>query len=158
LGLKVTLERYEVVLAANTAIERYVSTMKNAQMHGLKDMNPWERILLDVDGCGSEIAVAKYLGLYWGANFGENGVDIKPNIDVKFTKHQNGRLLIRPEAGDDVKFVLVKGGMPDYELIGWIMGGDAKKPEFLDKPDWKRPELYCVPEEALRKFRGSYIN
>jgi len=53
-------------------------------------------------------------------------------------------LLIRPEADDDVKFVLVKGGMPDYELIGWIMGGDAKKPEFLDKPDWKRPELYCV--------------
>jgi len=122
LGLKIVLERYEVVLAANTAIERYVSTMKNQQMRGLQDMDAWQRILLDVDGCGAEIAVAKYLGVYWGGAFGQGGV------------------------------------MPNYELIGWIMGAEAKNPEWLDKPDWRRPEIYCVPEESLRKFRGSYNN
>ena len=158
MGLKIILERYEVVLAANTAIERYVSTMKNQQMRGLQDMDAWQRILLDVDGAGAEIAVAKYLGVYWGGAFGQGGVDIEPNIDVKYTKHEMGRLLVRPDAKDDVKFVLVRGGMPNYELIGWIMGSEAKNPEWLDKPDWRRPEIYCVPEESLRKFRGSYNN
>ena len=61
MGVKIILERYEVVLAVNTAVERYVSTMKNQQMRGLQDMDPWQRIRLDVDGCGAEIAVAKYL-------------------------------------------------------------------------------------------------
>jgi hypothetical protein len=102
--------------------------------------------------------VAKYLGVYWGGAFGQGGVDIEPNIDVKYTKHEQGRLLVRPDAKDDVKFVLVRGGMPNYELIGWIMGAEAKNPEWLDKPDWRRPEIYCVPEESLRKFRGSYNN
>ncbi len=29
MGVKINLERYEVVMAVNTAVERYVSTMKN---------------------------------------------------------------------------------------------------------------------------------
>jgi hypothetical protein len=157
-GLKITLERYEVVLAVNTAIERYVSTMKNQQMRGLGDLDPWQRILLDVDGCGAEIAVAKNLGVYWGGAFGQGGVDIEPNIDVKFTKHEKGRLLVRPGADPQTKFVLVRGGMPNYEIMGWMWGADAMVPEFLDKPDWKRPEIYCVPEDKLRKYRGSYAN
>jgi len=102
MGLKINLERYEVVMAVNTAVERYVSTMKNQQMRGLGDLDPWQRILLDVDGCGAEIAVAKYLGVYWGGAFGQGGVDIEPNIDVKYTKHEQGRLLVRPEARDVV--------------------------------------------------------
>ena len=61
-------------MAVNTAVERYVSTMKNQQMRGLGDLNPWQRILLDVDGCGAEIAVAKYLGVYWSGAFGQGGV------------------------------------------------------------------------------------
>ena len=150
----ITLEPYEIVAAINTAVVRYASTAKNRQMRGIQTMNTWQRILLDAEAAGAEMAVAKYLGIYWGADFGHNGVDIAPNIDVKFTKHLTGRLLVFTDADPDRKYVLVTGEMPTYNIIGWMLGHDAKKDEFLDTPDRRRPPVYAVPQERLNKFHG----
>lgn len=148
----ITLERHEIVAVINAAIARYASAANNRQMRGIQTMNPWERILLDIDGAGAEMAVAKHLGIYWGSDFGHNGVDIKPNIDVKFTKHLTGRLLVFTDADPDRKYVLVTGGMPTYNVIGWMLGHDAKKEEYLDTPDRRRPPVYAVPQERLNRF------
>lgn len=150
----ITLDRHEIFTAMHAAISRSISSVNSRQMRNMAHQTPWERILLDVEAAGAEVAVAKYLGVYWAPTFGSNVVDINPNIDVKFTKHLTGRLLVYPEADPDRRYVLVTGAMPTYNIIGWIDGHDAKVDEFLDQPDRRRPPLYCVPQERLNKFHG----
>jgi hypothetical protein len=125
--------------------------MNNRQMKGLAAQNPWERICMDVEGAASEYAVAKLLRLPWSGN-ASKGVDIEPNIDVKSTKHESGRLLVTPDAEDDWKFVLVTGAMPTYKVIGWMWGRDAKREEWLTVLDPRRPACYAVPQDKLKSF------
>jgi len=149
--MEVRLEPHEAILVTQVALTRYASAMNNKQMKGLHQQNPWERICMDVEGAGSEYAVAKLLRLPWSGNTSK-GPDILPNIDVKSTKHENGRLLISPDAEDDWKFVLVTGAMPTYHVIGWMMGRDGKKEQYLTTLSHNRPPVYAVPQDKLKRF------
>jgi len=150
-AVEVTLDPHEAILVTNVALTRYASAMNNRQMKGLAAQNPWERICMDVEGAASEYAVAKLLRLPWSGN-ASKGVDIEPNIDVKSTKHESGRLLVTPDAEDDWKFVLVTGAMPTYKVIGWMWGRDAKREEWLTVLDPRRPACYAVPQDKLKSF------
>jgi hypothetical protein len=107
-----------------------------------------------IEGACAELAVAKYLGLFWHALLPKLSQrahpDVGRNIQVK-RRPENGRgrdLRLHENDLDDAPYVLVVGTAPTYELRGWILGVDGKQAEYLNPGDG-RP-CYFVPREKLR--------
>lgn len=100
-------------------------------------------------GAAAEMAVAKALNQYFRAGVNTpNDPDVGHAIEVRSTERPDGNLLIRPTDDDYRRFVLARGKMPKYELIGWFLGADGKREE------WKRTTpkdyYYLVPAGMLR--------
>lgn len=105
-------------------------------------------------GCLGECAFAKGMNRYWtGAGVGWLDDDDVGDVQVRATKHDHGRLLVRPhEQHLDAKWVLVTGNFPHFCIRGWIYGHEAHHEQFLDSPAG-RPPAYFVPQSHLRAIR-----
>lgn len=104
----------------------------------------------DIDAVGAELAVAKHTGRYWPAHiyrFVEP--DIPPDIEVRHGTRPDSHLIVRANDYDDRRFVLVTGTMPDFELVGWMGGSDAKRPEWRKDPNGDGKPCYMVPQSSL---------
>lgn len=147
---QVVLTWYEVAMASEMGrLRQVVSIAKGLpDSHGFQGAG-WNE---HIEGACAELSVAKALGIYWNGsvnNFG--GPDlihpIKGNIQVRLAGN-HGHLIVRP--GDSITdiWVLVTGKAPNYVIHGWILGANAKKPEYLK--DWSgRPPAYFVPPSSL---------
>ena len=106
----------------------------------------------DIEGACAELATAKALGIEWQALVDQGSQpDLMPDIEVRRT---NPSLIVRPGAYPDRKYVWVSGWAPHYQVVGWIMGADAMREEWLtdfNKPN--RPKCYCVPRGSLCDLR-----
>lgn len=97
------------------------------------------------------MAVAKFLCRYWLAGINTfKDPDVAPNIEVRRNTYPEGRSLlkVKPTDPDARRYVLVRGQMPTFEIVGWIWGHEAKRPEWL-KNYHDYGEVYYVPEAAL---------
>ena len=108
-------------------------------------------------GALGELAVARALGLRWdGAFFPDaewqawrvNGHDVS-SLEVRSTPRAGGRLLIQRDDEDHAPFVLVRGhAHPQYEVVGWLWGGEGKRAEWWRDVGYGRP-CFFVPNERL---------
>jgi hypothetical protein len=104
----------------------------------------------DIDATGAEIAAAKYLNHYWipGVNTSQ-WPDVSPNIEVRHTAHRDGKLLLTAQGSKPERpYVLVRGSMPRYEIVGWLYGHEAMRDEW--RTTLNGNPVYMVPAEALR--------
>jgi len=95
-----------------------------------------EFILENAEAVAAEMAVAQYFGL---RNFmptlntfkNQSDVDIEhARLEVKWTKYDNGSLIINKTDRDQDVAVLVTGRSPVYYLAGWIPIKMARVPRF----------------------------
>jgi len=145
-SFNVSLSTYEMMIAAEVGKMRMVSSIKSGyeNQHGMPSRN-WDA---DIEGAAGEMAVAKALGLYWDCSVNSfKKPDLPFRIQVR-TTHQKS-LIVRPSDTDDDRFVLVRGYSPRFEIVGWILGREAKKQEWMAAPNG-RPAAHFVPSEALR--------
>lgn len=106
---------------------------------------------IHIQGCWSEIAAAKALGLKW-----DNGPWRRFSYDVgelqiRSTQLERGRLIIRPGDCDDDIFVFtpaIDQKTYTYELRGWIKASEGKRPIFYYDKN-KRDPMFLVPEGYL---------
>jgi len=105
-----------------------------------------------IEAAAAEMATAKALGRYW-ADFTapDHDGDIGAGVQVRQTARRDGRLIIHPEDEDDHRFYLVCGEAPAFEIVGWILGRDAKRPEWWTDPGTGRPAFF-VARHALHEF------
>ena len=155
--VKVSLTWQEQLFAAQAGCMRRISAIARRRTEPY--LTPKGELWgIDIESSGAEAAVAKGLGMYWQAvlvNPEEANGDVS-GIEVRSTPRKNGRLIIHDRDKNDSAFVLVRGVFPDYELVGWIFGKDAKNSEFLFSGDG-RP-AYFVPETSLRCISELPIN
>jgi len=146
----IKLDWYECEQAIYIGARRQVEAMRlgfgNKTKHGEKSA-----IEDHMQGAGAEKAVGKRLNLdtHFAINTFANGIaDVGEKIEVRWRREQ-WDLIVREKDHDERAYVLVRGEMPEYEIVGWIWGRDAKKPEF-----WKNPGghgyAFFVPEKFLR--------
>ncbi len=138
----------EMQIAAQVAIQRVVQNLKVANgqkagddrvnRYGSNDKDIWQRA---IQGCFGEMAIAKYLGIYWTGAVGDWSANDVGEFEVRCTHHLSGSLIVHKEDPDDKTFALVCGRGPDFRLPGCIKGAIAKR-EGIWRTDTGRPAFF----------------
>jgi hypothetical protein len=143
---KVVLDRSQEITAHRVGLERTIT--RNAEVQDASNFGQvyknWHE------------AVANYFGDYGFIPEIDNAhdtADVGENIEVKWTKHTNGHLILQnrgPGRPNDVA-ILVTGFSPVYILLGWMPVHMAKVPKY------KHPyqNNYWVPRSNL--FEMQYL-
>jgi hypothetical protein len=151
---KVELSPSEMFQGANVGLMRQLKAIQK----GLKHVNEGDAKHIGksgswawhVEGAMAEMAVAKYLGLFWSGTVGVLGPgDVAGVIEVRQTDRHGGRLIIRPKDAGRVPYVLVTGFFGEYRLQGWLYGDEGRREQYLNAPNG-RPPAYMVPQNELR--------
>jgi hypothetical protein len=113
----------EVHLAASHALLRRYEKLRGHRGDRIQSMRSgWDN---EIEGSGAELGWAKLRSQFWS---GAAGMRAKDGIDaeVRWTKHDDGGLIIYPHDDDTAVFVLAKGFAPSYRFVGWMYGDEAK--------------------------------
>ena len=156
---KVVLDRSQEITAHRVGLERTITRnaeIQDASNFGQVYKNWHELVWQESEAAAAEIAVANYFGDYGFVPAIDNAhdtADFCDNIEVKWTKHANGHLILQnrgPGRPTDVA-ILVTGFSPVYVLLGWMPVHMAKVPKY------KHPyqNNYWVPRSNL--FEMQYL-
>lgn len=145
---KVTLDWHEQKVAS------YVGAMRQDEALRL-GLTRWPggkpALQNNKDASGAEMAVGRYEGAYWYAGINTfDWPDVYPDIEVRQTDDPNGSLIIRPGSDRSRNYYLVRGTMPNYDIVGWINAAEGMNPKWLRDPGDHGP-AYFVPASALRE-------
>ena len=156
---KVILDRTQEITAHQKGLERAIAINadpSDANQFGQQFTNYHEFICQKAEACGAETAVANYFGDYAfipKVNTFHEEADVGANVEVKWTKHATGHLIIqnRPNPRPNDVAILVTGFSPVYVLLGWMPVHMAKVPKY------KHPyqNNYWVPRSNL--FEMQYL-
>ncbi|MGA0128435.1 MAG: hypothetical protein ACO3I1_04000 [Burkholderiales bacterium] len=140
----VTLTPNEIHLAATHAIMRRFEKHQGKRSDRIqKERSTWDN---EIEGACAELAFAKHLNAYWS---GVSDLKAKDGagMEVRWTKHETGGLIIYPHDDDKSVFVLAKGFAPEFKFVGWLRGADGKKLGRLTNFG------YLVPAEKLHPIQ-----
>lgn len=121
--ITVTLTPNEVHLAASHGLLRRYEKLQGKRGDRIqKERSNWDN---EIEGACAELAWAKHLGVYWT---GVSNLKAKDGADmeVRWTKHDGGGLIIYPHDDDQSVFVLAKGYAPEFRFVGWLRGAEGK--------------------------------
>lgn len=113
---------------------------------------------LDIDGTRAELAFARMLGVpldQWAA-YTSGALDaIRSDVagwQVRSTRHRHGHLIIHPRDDRAARFALIVTNGVVYRAAGWIVAGDAHRPEWWQQLNAAQAAAWCVPQADLRPF------
>lgn len=154
--IRVSLNHEEEVLAHTIGFERATSLDSTANHNSRKNkhLNYHDYITQLSEAVGSEISVAKFLGLSdWKPtiNTFKSKADVASNIEVKWTKWQEGHMVIHPSDRNTDIAILVVGKSPEYYLVGWIPVAQAKVSQFWvsSEQNWWVGQRHLRPMETF---------
>lgn len=154
-GITVRLTWSEVLIGATIGVQRQLEALTQGRpdAHGFDGSDGWTK---HIEGACGELAAAKVLDLHWGGtvNTFKEGGDVGEHIQVRTRSRLDYDLLVREDDPDDAVFVLVVGQVPTFQVVGWIRGRDAKRPEWV-KRYGGRPAAYFVPQVSLHALPSS---
>lgn len=138
----------ELMQAAQVGVMRQVQNLREGRVdrYGASDLNGWTP---HIEGAIGEMAVAKWMGLYWSGALGDLDADDVGQLQVRASAGQSARLILHPSDPDDRAFVLVTGRGPAVQINGWIVAEDGKQQQWWTDPAGGRPAFF-VPQAALR--------
>jgi len=143
--LVVRLEEFELRMAAAVGAERYIQAL----VRKLNDPIGKSSWATHIDGACGELAYAKAMGLYWNGSVNTfKTPDVGVDIQIRYTRHLDGRLIVYDTDSDANRFVLVIQSGVAFKIAGHMIGAEAKKKEWW-KTDCLLP-AYFVPQEALK--------
>lgn len=145
---RITLEDYEVHLAAGAGLRRHIASLFAGQQH--RNEMPLEMGWTnDIEGACGEYAASKFFDKCWDGSV--NTFRTKPdlgNLEIKTRSEHWHDLIIRDCDLPDRRYILVTGKSPNFWIRGWLYGRDARKDEWW-KTHGNRPGAWFVPVTEL---------
>jgi hypothetical protein len=146
--VEVVLEWYELAIAAQVGLSRQMRAMqmKRPDKHGLDPEKGWS---VHIEGAAGEMALAKHKRVYW-----DGSVDVFKSagdvgdIQVRTRSKSWYELLVRKDDRDEDIFVLVTGLAPNFAIVGWAYGHEAKL--IPAKDHGGREPAHFMPQGNLR--------
>lgn len=144
----IRLDELEIAVGKTVGITRHDNGRNRRQTRGLAPELSEDFHIL---GAFGELAVARILNIYPGFILNTfKGPDLEPDIQVRTTRHKNGRLIMTADDPPFHKYVLVTGDAPELDIVGWIWGYEGQDEKWLTDPKNNRPPAYFVPRDALK--------
>jgi hypothetical protein len=145
----------ELWLAINAGVLRRLNGVRHrrTEPYGARPTAAWND---DINGCIAELALAKYLGLFWSGTVGRLDLPDVGILQVRSKTQRDHRLVILKSDDDAKPFVSVLVEIPVCHLCGWMLARDAKQPAWL-LPDPSMPDRFFVPNtelEPMEKLRN----
>lgn len=137
----------EVFAAAHHALIRRMGNLNGLrQEHRVNpDHDPWDN---DIEASGAEMAFNKYFDKFWTGLSGLRAPDARWG-EVRWTRHKDtGGLIVYPKDDDQRRFVLMDGYAPEYRVVGWMYGWEAKQPPWFKQ----REGYFLVPRGSIWAF------
>ncbi len=138
----------EMVMAALVGVHRHVAAIKRGlpDKYGMDGLG-WNA---HVEGACGELAVAKCMGRFWSGTVNSfKEADITGGLQVRTRSKPEYELIVRENDNPEHVYVLVTGIAPRLNVVGWIQGGDARRPDW-----WKeyggRAGAWFVPQAELQ--------
>lgn len=155
----VTLSWYEQLMAGFCGMMRDTDSHRWGRHREL--FSGFDSDTNDVYAAGAEMAVAKLTNRYWIAGIGDPKLpDVGRLVEVRWSEF-NHCLKVRDKDPDDRPYVFVRGSSPSFEIVGWMLGREAKQQRWKANPGDKG-EMYLVPSGALNDMefliRGNHEN
>lgn len=145
-----TADQASWAIRAGNARQENAVNRKLRDAHGLKTDNPASFHIL---GYAGEIAVSVALG----APLPDLALDdfyTRPDVanfcDVRTCRYDLGDLRVHPNDKDDRPYVLAIGVIPNFWIVGWLYGREAKRQEWWKSINPDRPPAFFAPQSCLR--------
>jgi hypothetical protein len=153
----VVLNEDEIAEAVECGAGRFGRVVRRGSVdkrdpHGTMRINAKDRHLL---GARGERACCKAFDIPW---VDVDGYRVRPDIEVSVgvevrtrTKGGDERLIVRDDDHDERMFVLVVGDTtsPEYEVVGWLFGFEAKRAEWRKDPGGRGPAFF-IEQQHLK--------
>ena len=142
---RIVLSPSEMYLATTVACMRMIEDIfaNRSDRYGADKKNGFQ---LHIMGAIGELAVAKFLGVFWNGNLGNLKAPDVGFVQVRSRSEQWHSLILHPADSDDDLFYLVT--VQDYvcDVVGYIRGRDGKHPSHWDDPARGRPAFFVKQE------------
>ena len=140
--------------AAISFIENGDETLDNDRRYN-NGITFYERVAELAESIASEWVVANHLGFAYDPFEAKlkKKADVGDKIEVKWTKHIAGQLIVHEYDRTSDIAILVTGQTPHYYIAGWIPVSIAQKPRFRHshQPTWWVSQINLQPIDNLRK-------
>lgn len=151
--IEVSLDRFEIELAAAVGMRRMIDSLTHRRRQAAGGVDAtgassgWQQ---HIEGACGEMAFAKGLGRYWSGsvNTFKDGGDVGA-VQIRTRSRDDYDLIVRARDRDEDYFVLVVGQCPVYRIVGYILGGDAKRPEW-SRDRGGHGQAFFVPQRSLK--------
>lgn len=153
---KVQITAEEFARCAGVGMRRFASSAAKGHNHASTyERTFYTRLEEETVGAVGEYAFCKHLGYTWDESVDtfHSVPDVSTQFEIRATRREDGRLIVRDNDPDDRAYVLVTGTAPDLEIRGWMWGREAKQPQFLSNPNGHR-QAWFVPQGNLRKLKA----
>jgi hypothetical protein len=140
----VRLSGDEMYQGAIVGLRRQLRAVVKGSKPRFPERYPGELFAYHIIGAMAEVAVAKYLGVYWSAHTGKFSCGDVGEFEVRWSMRSD--LKVRPR--DSGIIVSVTGQPPEFKVVGWISADRARRLVGLTSPAKGKP-AYFVPHEML---------
>lgn len=113
--------------------------------YNFKGTDQWS---MDIEAAAAEASVAKYLNLFWSPGGVRANADVGDLVQVRWSPRPSARLILHNEDNDDQPYVLVTGEVPNFVIVGWLLGREGKNQRYWNDPGTGRP-AYFVGQDSL---------
>ena len=139
-AVPVELSYIETLLAAQIGAYRRTSSWRNG-LNAKKHTDKKSDWATDVDGVRAELALAKWLGVYYEPrNMEYKAPDVGRECQVRSTTYDEGCLIVRPNDSKVQRHKFVLAVTPlntTVWLIGWRYGDECRRDQFWLDDRWQ---------------------
>lgn len=119
----VTLTPNDIHLATSHGLLRRTEKLQGRRTdREQNERSTWDN---EMEGVCAELAWCKHLNLFWSGVSGLRAMD-GGGVEIRWTKHDTGGLIVYDHDHDDSVYVLAKGFAPSYRFVGWLTGKEAR--------------------------------
>jgi hypothetical protein len=155
--MRIDLSKEELLICRTIGVMRRSCAMNNVVDQQMGNQDTWS---IDIDGMVGEYCVAKFLNLCPDLTVGirSGGADLMTHkgmsMDVKTTRHKNGKLLATLKKAEDPCAVYTLVIVDDLggDIVGWAGKKDLFKEE--NKSDLGFGIGYAMTQQQLKEFKN----
>lgn len=146
---EIELGQTEIIHGAMMGVLRQVQNILKGRKpaYGAGKKNDWQ---IHVEGALGELALAKYLGVFWSGVGRLRAPDVGI-VDVRTGAKHSHRLMLHPPDPANRVYWFVTGINGKYQIRGWILGKDGKRDEWWKDPKGTNRWAFFVPTSELHQ-------